>query len=202
VFEYENVCRDVVAHFANPKTNPGARKPDLLKRRSEIEASIGRLVDAIEAGGEIPALVARIKALRQDAADVDRELATIEAQGHAVVTLESVRRTYDRIIAEWRKILLEGPQHVAVARKAVQKLVDARIEFAPEMRDGRAGTLVTVPGTLVRPIAYALNVDESEVVAHAGESRRGSTDEELAAEAGDVAHGVASPTGFEPVFWP
>jgi hypothetical protein len=79
-----------------------------ITRRGGIETSNSRLVDAIAAGGDCGPLVARIKALEQERAQLDRELAGIEAEGHPVATMETMRKAVDRLFTEWRQAIMEG----------------------------------------------------------------------------------------------
>jgi hypothetical protein len=199
--EIERVCRDVVAHFADPAHNGVARRQDLLKRRAELDTTISRLVDAIAAGGDCPPLISRIKAGERERGEIDRELAILEAHAQPVVTVETMRRAIDRLLLEWRQSPLEAPKNVALARQVVQKLVDRRIEFEPTERNGEAGMLVTVGGGLVRPVAIAINRDEASV-AQAVDSGLIEKGAGSWPETGTCAQGVASLPGFEPGSWP
>jgi hypothetical protein len=183
----ERVCAEVVAYFADPTHNPSARKPELLKRRSELETGISRLVDAIAAGGECTPLVARIKALEQDRAAIDREVASIEASGQLMVTMDTMRKAMERLCATWKDALMDAPDHMALARQALQKLIDRPIELTRTERDGQPGVLVTVSGSLAKGAALAIDRDPT-AVAQAVDSR-GTT----VGETTDVAQAVASP---------
>jgi recombinase-like zinc beta ribbon protein len=187
----ERVCQDVVAHFADPAQSAVARRQELLKRRAELDATISRLVDAIAAGGECAALVARITTSERERVELDRELAALEARAESVVTIETIRKAIDRLLLEWRQALLEAPKNVALARQVVQKLVDRRIEFVPAERDEEAGMLITVPGSLVRPVAIAINRDEA-AVAQTVDSRPPEQSAGSWPESGSCAQAVAS----------
>jgi hypothetical protein len=162
------VCRDVVDHFADPAQNPAARKPELLKRSQALDDSISRIVDAIADGGTIPALVASIKALEGERADVDRELAIIGAKAAPVVTMETMRKAVDRLVREWKAAILPGANNMALARQPVRQLTD-RIELAAEERQAGPGTLVTISATLTRA-SYATGQDEADLLLHGGGS--------------------------------
>ena len=101
---------------------------------------------------------------------------------------------------EWRAALLEGGENVARARQVVQKLVDERVVFTPEVQANQPGYRVLVPATRARLVAAALNVDEATVV-HAVESPQPAAASIELEKPGPVHEGT-SPTGFEPVFWP
>jgi hypothetical protein len=167
------------------------RRQELMKRRTEIDATISRLVDAIAAGGECAPLIARIKTSERERVELDRELAALEARAESVVTIETMRKAIDRLLLEWRQALLEAPKNVALARQVVQKLVDRRIEFVPAERDEEAGMLITVPGSLVRPVAIAINRDEA-TVAQTVDSRPPEQSAGSWSESGSCAQGVAS----------
>jgi site-specific DNA recombinase len=180
----DRVCRDVVDHFANPATNPAARRPALLRRRGELETGISRLVDAIAAGDACSPIITAIKERERERDAIDRELAALEGHTQPIVTMETVRRVFDRLVVEWRAVLLEKSTNVALARQVMQKLVDNKIAFHPEAREEQPGYRVHVPGTLVRLAAMSLKVDESVLTVEASGGPQ------------DGVHiGVTSPTG-------
>jgi site-specific DNA recombinase len=196
----DRVCRRVVDHFGRPEQSPAARRPELLKRRTALEGEIARFVDAIAAAGEqLEPVVAAIKTRNAERAEIDRELEALANSG-PVITLDVVKRTLDALVREWRTVLVEDQKSVALTRQVVQKLIDSPFVFEPETRDEVPGFRVRVRGTLRRPLAMALKVDEA-AVAQAGDSPvTGRAEESLEKSAG--AHAGTSPTGFEPVFWP
>jgi replicative DNA helicase len=106
-----------------------------IKHRAELDTTISRLVDAIAAGGECAALIARIKTCERERAELDGDLSVLEAHAEQVVTIETVRKAMDRLLVEWRNALLDAPTNVALARQVVQKLVDGHIEFEPRRSD-------------------------------------------------------------------
>jgi hypothetical protein len=195
----ERVCRDVVAHFADPAQSVSARRQELLKHRAELDATISRLVDAIAAGGECEPLIARIKTSERERAELDGDLSVLEANAEQVVTIETVRKAMDRLLVEWRNALLDAAKNVALARQVVQKLVDGHIEFEPAEREGEAGMLVTIRGSLVRPVAMAMNRDEATVAQAVDSSLVGESARTWPESAGD-AQAVASLTGSDGLY--
>jgi site-specific DNA recombinase len=85
----ERVCRDVVARFAEPARSAAAQRQRLQKRRTDLEIGISRLIDAIADGVECAPIKSRIRTLEQERADVDRELAHLEASAPSAVTEET-----------------------------------------------------------------------------------------------------------------
>jgi len=98
-----------------------------------------------------------------------------------------IRADLEALMEAWRDLLAE---HAVKTRKIVRKLLTKRIRFIRETRDAVRGYRLEAEGTL-QPFFAEL--------AHGVISRAG-TDGAYVQKG--VVQTVASPTGFEPVFWP
>ncbi len=97
---------------------------DALRReRTDVERRIARLVSAIETGGDVPSLVAKVRELetRRGAIDGDlRDLQPVPRLAPQVVE--------DRL-AEWRRLLR---QSTTQGRAVLQRVLRGRITFTPK----------------------------------------------------------------------
>ena len=136
-FEDQLLNPTVIAHgireaFAALQHPPDTAQADALGRElAEVDAQLGRLVDAIALGDEIPVLIARMNTLeRQRIALAGR----LEAFGRvATVTagdLHAFEREIQARLGDWRRLLRQHPQQ---ARQMLTKLVSARMTFTPHV---------------------------------------------------------------------
>ncbi len=143
------------------------RGDDGQRNLEAIEREQARLTDAIAAGAEAPALVARLKATETRR----RELvaALDEAPQACSPPWSEIERRMHKSLRDWRS-LLQGD--VPEIRQAFRELLRSPIYFTPFVENGRRG------------IRF--------------EGRLGLD----AILGGELVTKMASPTGFEPVFWP
>ena len=162
----------------------------------DVAKRIKRLVNMIETGDETPSLVARLR-------ELEARQTALRAEGaglHPVPRLP-LRAVQDRL-GEWRRLLR---QSVPQARAVLQKVLRGRITFTPTehgytfsapTRFDKLFSGVTCP----RPAWMPTEVDSSEGI---------TPEDTFDADYGRLLEratqricgkGVASPTGFEPVF--
>jgi len=90
--------------------------------RAEVQKRIDRLVGAIEAGGEMDSLLARLRENQERKAAIDDEMASARP-----IPLPPRAMVEDRL-AEWRRLLR---QSVATGRAVLDRMLDGRIVFTP-----------------------------------------------------------------------
>jgi hypothetical protein len=156
-----------------PADGQEAERGRLEGELARVEAELGRLTEAIVAGGPLTALVERLQA-------GERQLEQLRTELGALVELEHVQRLDLRLVEpklrevldDWRAWLAkEQPQP---ARQILRKLLDGRLRFSPD-KDG-AGRFYRFEG-----------VGRLEAVLS------GALRDQL-------PKAVVAPTGFEPVF--
>ncbi len=84
----EELLVDVVGHRLVEQVNElfeanhreGARVATLKKQRKETADFLGRVMDAIEQGGDVPQLIARAKARQAELADLDRQISELQSE--------------------------------------------------------------------------------------------------------------------------
>jgi hypothetical protein len=142
--------------------------------RKRLAIEVTNLTTAIAAGGDIPVLVDQLKQRQRKLDTLDKQLAKpVERPDRATLrTALELRR------GDWRG-LLRGP-HIAQARLILQHCIDLPIRVFNDPKP-RWITTARESGLLVG-LTHVWN-GNSYVPAGSVQS-------------------VASPTGFEPVFWP
>ena len=115
-------------------------------------------------------LVEAIKVHERQRVALERRLAALR---RPPVTFDAaLERRLLAAVGEWREVL---GRHVAQARQIVVKLLEGRLTFEPETRNGRRGFRFHAVGTVAKLISGVVPGELSTL------------------------HTVASPTGFEPV---
>ncbi len=149
--------------------------------RHEIEAldrKIGHLTAAIADGEAVASIVEAIKVHEARRRALVGSLEVRQAQRRAVVTAGDVERRARKRLEEWRGML---PGQTAIARQVIRKLFDERLVSTPSEADG-------TPAEDPKAAAWARITGEATY----SKLFLGIL----------LPRGVASPTGFEPVFWP
>ena len=175
----------------------------------ELEKRIARLTDAIVAGGEMPALLGKMK-------ELEARRAAIRAEQASAQPLPTPPRSVieDRL-AEWRRLLRAS---VPTGRAVLERVLTDRITFTPVGASDDTETAKPVGYEFECPTRYdrlfsGVVVPKSALTAHG----MSATDvyyraEDTGLDFGEILRGamvresnrtrVASPTGFEPVSWP
>jgi site-specific DNA recombinase len=112
------------------------RGGDLREELARIEAEVIRLVQAVTAGGEIPALVGAMQERERRRLHLRTELAAIERQAPVRQDDGDVERALAvmrEALTDWQGMLR---QETGPARRAMQALLKGRLVFTPQERDG------------------------------------------------------------------
>ncbi len=168
----------------------------LHRERKDVEKRIARLVAAIETGGEVPSLIAKVRELELRRGAINRELRSFQP-----VPRLAPRVIEDRL-AEWRRLLR---QSTTQGRAVLQRVLRGRITFTPN-GDGYAFEAPTrfeklFTGIVVERPAYLKNED-IRGTEHIGPEDTFDGDYGRLLERVQSGKGLASPTGFEPVSQP
>jgi hypothetical protein len=160
----------------------GAREQAQARRRAELpgriaalETELSNLADTAARGGAVPAILEALTRKDTERRALAGELAALSQAGQAAEPLEprALRRTLRGYLDDWQA-LLRG--NVAEVRQLFALVLRDRIGFrAMEGENGTPSYELTVP------IAF---------------------DRLLVSVVPSLQVRVASPTGFEPVFWP
>jgi site-specific DNA recombinase len=176
-----DILTAALAELQAESTSDAQRTAPLEQELSRINGELTRLTEALAAGGELPSVLTAIRA-RESRRDELQRAVTCAARAALgqLPDLRAARAELEQRIGEWRTLLR---QHVEQAQQLLRRLIDGRLVLtAEEDSDGRyyrfngLGSwwrLVAGLGPTWRPIVAGLR-----------------------------PHMVASPTGFEPVFWP
>ena len=169
---------------------------DALRReRTDVERRIARLVSAIETGGDVPSLVAKVRELetRRGAIDGDlRDLQPVPRLAPQVVE--------DRL-AEWRRLLR---QSTTQGRAVLQRVLRGRITFTPKDDGGYEFEAPTRFDKLFSGVVYEPPpwLDQSDTTGREDIGPEDTFDGDYGRSlerAQNSGKRVASPTGFEPV---
>jgi site-specific DNA recombinase len=179
-----------VVRQADERAEEAASRTKTLEREKKSTLKqIDNLVDALASGGS-KSITSRIAELEARVAAIDREVAS--ARPFPRLNPRAVRDRLD----EWRRMLRGS---IEQARATLHRLIDGRIVFTP--RDGCYDFEATTKfDDIMRGVAFATNEvpvelrdsDPAVFVDPYDEDRRQLLNVQR----------VASPTGFEPVFWP
>ena len=144
------------------------RRESLVAEHSRLEAELGRLTEAIVAGGDAATLVAAIRTREKRRADVVAALATLgQVRQMDAHQLTALRADFRERLSDWRSLLRRQPIQ---GRQILRKLLVGRLTLTPAEADGR------------------------RVYEYRGEATLGR----LLAGAVPSALGMVTPAGFEP----
>jgi hypothetical protein len=154
-----------------------ARRVELTQTIGRIEAELVNLTGALAGGVELSSVVAAIRERETHRTSLTRELDGL-GERETIATLDArlVDRKIDKAIREWH---LTIRKHVPQARQMIGKPLKDRITFTPETNaDGRRGWAYRADGSVSKLLPGVIT------------------------ELSVLPQALASPTGFEPVFWP
>jgi hypothetical protein len=167
------------------------QQAELERERKDIDKRISRLVAAIETAGHSAALVAKLHALetRQRAIeDESANLRPIPRLAPAVI---------EKRLDEWRQLLRASPTQ---ARTVLQRVLRGRITFTP--REDGYGYDFSAPTRFDKLFTGIASPRPRWIpVGKSGIENPHDIDYGRLLDRVYVK-GLASPTGFEPVFWP
>ncbi|GMV19755.1 MAG: recombinase [Polyangiaceae bacterium] len=157
------ILRDVISSESDLRQRLAGCRRDLESRRADLDGRIARWCDAFEQGGDLAALgVDRLRTLREERADVERQLSTTAVEAPAplppyLFKPEVVERFRKRL-----KATLRDPE-TGVAREYLRRLVDRIVitdgdvvvegrgsAAAALMAESRGGRAVSTTATKVR----------------------------------------------------
>jgi site-specific DNA recombinase len=179
----------------------------LIRERTDVDKRIANLVAAIEAGGDAPSLVAKVRALEARRGAIADELAGLRPVPRLPAAI--VRDRLD----EWRRLIRAS---VTQGRAVIQRIVVGRIRFTPraangfEMDGGYDFEAQTRFDKLFAGVAAPQLADGRDLTGTEGITAADTWDADYARlleraqkrlENRDVER-VASPPGFEPGFQP
>lgn len=166
-------------------------RDEFAHRIEMVSRDLDRLTSAIRAGGELQTLVAAMKAKEQEREGLQRQLAALDRVSKAAdVDFGMVEREIRGRMEQWRTLLRK---HVPQARQVLKRLLAGGVFQFTAHRQGRSRWYEFRAAIPVGRLLAGLYRFEGT----ADFSRLFSGVAGLA-----VATMVASPTGFEPVFWP
>ena len=159
------------------------RRAQMTRRLATLDKECRNLSDAIARGGSLDALLEDLQARDQERRNLRKRLEALETEaGISGVSRSALRARLSASLSDVRNMLLgdETPQAQALLRR----LVRGRLTFAPQA-DGTyqftgKGTVEPVLAGVIPNVASPAGTADT----YAGVPK------------------VASPTGFEPVFWP
>jgi hypothetical protein len=116
--------------------NPETELERLRRDQADVDAEIARYGDAIGRGGDVPELVAALKARRDRRTELARRITTAERQGNLIAD-GSLRDEIRRRVEAWRELMT---RHATQARQLLRKMLRGRpIIFVPTVEDGQVG---------------------------------------------------------------
>ena len=123
----------------------------LHEKLTSLDAEVGRLAEAIAAGGELPALVAALQERERHRTQLRAELAALQRSRKP--RTHDQRQVLDLLrdaLAQWRTTLR---QEIPQARKTLSALLAGRLVFTPHEREGERFYAFEGPGTVSKIIA-------------------------------------------------
>ena len=178
------------------------RQALLVKEHAEVERRIARLIEVIERGGDARSLVAKVRELEAKRDTLARDVAA----------LRPVPRLPEGVIesrlAEWRRLLR---QSVTQGRAVLQRVLVGRVTFTPDgqvtfaapTRYDRLFTRLVAPRPAYVPegtTGWEHLRPEDTLDADYGRVLERAYAQSAPPSPKNNVKGVASPTGFEPVF--
>ena len=170
-----------------PTTEGAADREAVTADLAAVEAELERLAAAVAAGGTVPALIRAVESRERRRLQLTRQLAAFDRQAdRGDLDLRRLRRDLIKRLEDCRALF---SRNVPQARQILRKLLQGPVLFTPqaERKGYRFSGRVSV-GRLL-----------------GGMLETGSWRDYLLEMIGDTGKRqfmVASPTGFEPVFWP
>ena len=124
------VVRKALAKFKAAENEWKERRQTLLKQISCVDTENKRLVSAISAGGNIPALVEALKTANERKDSLLSELATVNGYQHSEADYDQLEKDlHIHFEASWKAIL---SRQVGPTRQILRKLFNgARLPFSP-----------------------------------------------------------------------
>jgi chorismate mutase len=123
---------------------PDAQESTLAALQADlrrVDLAIGNLTAAIEQGGAMPALVAKLAERQTEREGVVAAIAAAKAVDQLAVDRQAVERQVRAKVADWQGLLT---RQVEDGRQLLRELLDGPLRFTPEGKDYRfEGTVKT-----------------------------------------------------------
>jgi len=125
----QQAIREAVAQLSAASDTPPARAEALRDELSTVTAKLDRLTQAVVLGGDLPTLVAEMKALERRRASLEAEVQNLEHVGGLSATdLHALEPELLVRLEHWRAMFR---RHVLEARQMVAKILTGRVVFTP-----------------------------------------------------------------------
>jgi site-specific DNA recombinase len=173
------VLREAVARVRTLARGRGqsaeARRTEITTAIAKVDAELVNLTGALASG--LSSVIDGIRDREKLRTSLTRELETLDSrQTVAGLDPRIVDRKIDKAIREWQQTIRT---HIPQARQMIRKLLKDRITFTPETdANGKRGWSYRADGSVSKLLPGVIS------------------------ELSELPQAVASPTGFEPVFWP
>jgi len=125
----QQAIREAVAQLAAaPDTQP-ARAQAMREELATVTTKLDRLTQAVMLGGDLPTLVAEMKALERRRAYLEAEVQSLEQVGNLSATdLQALEPDLLLRLEDWRALFR---RHVLEARQMLGKVLSGRVVFTP-----------------------------------------------------------------------
>jgi site-specific DNA recombinase len=121
--------REAVAHLSAAADTPPAHAAAMREELSHVTAKLDRLTQAVVLGGDLPTLVAEMKALERRRAYLEAEVQHLEqVEGLSATDLEALELELLVRLEDWRALFR---RHVMEARQMLAKILTGRVVFTP-----------------------------------------------------------------------
>jgi hypothetical protein len=108
--------------YLSEREDVADQQTTLAKERKDVDKRIGRLIAAIETGGDAASLVAKVRELETRRRAIDSEIASLQP----IPRLEPA--VIETRLGEWRRLLR---QSTTQARTVLQRVLKGRVTFTP-----------------------------------------------------------------------
>jgi hypothetical protein len=169
-----DIVRDVVAGVweAFTSKHDPAELAALDRELTSVSAECARLVQAIATGGDLPVLLDALRGRQARQRTLQTTIDRVQARQIVPPDRRRVEALVRARLKNWRALLTS---HVQAGRNLLREILIAPIQFTPVQQRSRRGYAFRGEVSLQALLAGAVEIDSMT---------------------------MASPTGFEPVFWP
>jgi chromosome segregation ATPase len=125
----QQAIREAVAQLSAASDTLPARAEAMREELSSVTAKLDRLTQAVELGGDLPTLVAEMKALERRRAHLEAELQSLEqVRGLSATDLHALEPELLVRLEDWRALFR---RHVMETRQMLAKVLSGRVVFTP-----------------------------------------------------------------------
>ena len=125
---------EAVHQLRPPPDTQASRRAELDRELAKVRTELGRLTEAIIAGGDLPSLTQAMKDRERRSAQLEREMQGLDELAQVSQIDEAdMGRELRGILLGWRELLAK---HTPQARQILRKLLDGRLSFTPRKENG------------------------------------------------------------------